>query len=143
MAATQFANAAPASAPSATAPLAAVTSQAGAAPLAGSALPAAQTVAGTALNAGAAAKDSGGGSFFANLPDWAKAQVAISGAQGLAGMAGGWFEGATAEEKLALEREAQQWRMQHEDSIKNFTQRNASYAPTVTFGGGMLSKGKA
>jgi hypothetical protein len=56
---------------------------------------------------------------------------------------GGWFEGATAEEKLALEREAQQWRMQHEDRNLNFNQKNASYAPLVTFGGGgMLSKGK-
>lgn len=144
MAATQFANAGPVGAPSATANLGAITSQANAAP---SALSAGQTVVGTALNAGAAPKASGTslGSFFSGLPDWAKAQVAISGAQGLAGMAGGWFEGATAEEKLALEREAQQWRMQHEDSIKNFNQRNASYAPLVTFGGGggMLSRGKA
>lgn len=144
----QFANAAPVGAPSATTNLGAVTSQANAAPLAGAKMPpmgldswptyAAGGGSGTATGGGG-----GLGSFFAGLPDWAKAQVAISGAQGLAGMAGGWFEGATAEEKLALEREAQQWRMQHEDRNLNFNQKNASYAPLVTFGGGgMLSKGK-
>lgn len=148
MAATQFANAAPGSAPSATGPLAAVTSQASASPLAGSAVPTAQ--AGSQLATHHLAPDSlsnlgeSGKSFWDSLPDWAKAQVAMNGTQFLSGMAGGWFESATAEERLALDREAQQWRMQHEDSIKNFTQRNASYAPTVTFGGGgMLSKGKA
>lgn len=140
MAATQFANAAPKTAPLGTEGLATATTQANAAPLSSAIAPAGQSVAGSLANVGSTAKS--GGSFFSSLPDWAKAQVAIAGAQGLAGMAGGWFEGATAEEKLALEREAQTWRMQHEDSIKNFNQRNASYAPRVTFGGnGMLSKG--
>lgn len=146
----QFANAAqaaPVAAPSPSAPLAAATSQASAAPAAGAKMPAmglADWPTYAAKTAGSAAGAGGGGlgEFFKNLPDWAKAQVAISGAQGLAGMAGGWFESATAEEKLQLEREAQQWRMQHEDSIKNFNQKNASYAPKLTFsGGGMLSKG--
>lgn len=138
MTATQFANAAPKGAPLATQNLAATTAQANAAPVVG------QGIA-SASNAVQPAASSGGlGSFFSGLPDWAKAQVAISGAQGLAGMAGGWFEGATAEEKLQLEREAQQWRMQHEDRDQAFNQKNASYAPKVTFGGGgMLSKGKA
>lgn len=140
----KFANAAPGGAPSATANLGAVTSQANAGPLAGMTgapqLATHHLAPDSLSNLGGSTK-----SFWESLPDWAKGQVAISGAQGLAGMAGGWFEGATAEEKLALEREAQQWRMQHEDSIKNFNQRNASYAPLVTFngGGGMLSKGKA
>lgn len=144
MAATQFANAGPVGAPSATTNLGAVTSQANAAPLSGMTgapqLATHHLAPDSLSNLGGSTK-----SFWESLPDWAKGQVAISGAQGLAGMAGGWFEGATAEEKLALEREAQQWRMQHEDSIKNFNQRNASYAPLVTFngGGGMLSKGKA
>lgn len=146
----QFANAAqaaPVAAPSPSAPLAAATSQASAAPAAGAKMPAmglADWPTYAAKTAGSATGTGGGGfgEFFKNLPDWAKAQVAISGAQGLAGMAGGWFESATAEEKLQLEREAQQWRMQHEDSIKNFNQKNASYAPKLTFsGGGMLSKG--
>lgn len=139
MAASQFANAAPKTAPLATEGLAATTAQANAAPTIGAV--------GQGAVAGAkavtpAATGSGTGSFFSSLPDWAKAQVAISGAQGLAGMAGGWFEGATAEEKLQLEREAQQWRMQHEDRAQNFNQKNASFAPRVTFGGtGVLSKG--
>lgn len=147
MAATQFANAAPKAAPLATEGLAATTAQANAGPTIG-----AEGLRQQALGEGIVkatqtslqkqSSGSGLGEFWKNLPDWAKAQVAISGAQGLAGMAGGWFEGATAEEKLALEREAQTWRMQHEDSIKNFQQRNASYAPKVTFGGtGVLSKG--
>lgn len=78
--------------------------------------------------------------FFASMPDWAKAQMAISGVQGLSGMMGGWFEGATAEEKLALEREALEWRKQYEGKDQAFNQKNASYAPRVTFGGGALSK---
>lgn len=150
MAATQFANAAPKTAPLGTEGLLSTTAQANQAPAIGMEGLRQQalgegivkaTQAGM-QNVGGGGGGGGTGSFFSSLPDWAKAQVAISGAQGLAGMAGGWFEGATAEEKLALEREAQQWRMQHEDSIKNFNQRNASYAPRVTFGGnGMLSKG--
>ncbi len=136
LSATQFANAAPKGAPLSTANLSSITAQASQAPAA------AQSVAAGVNAAAQPASGSGIGSFFSGLPDWAKAQVAISGAQGLAGMAGGWFEGATAEEKLALEREAQTWRMQHEDSIKNFNQKNASYAPLLSFGGnGMLSKG--
>lgn len=148
MAATQFANAGPVSAPSATSQLAAVTSQANAGPSLGM-----EAVRQQALGEGimkgtqSALQQGGGGSpggLFANLPDWAKAQMAVTGAQGVSGLLGGWFESATAEEKLALEREAQQWKMRHEDSIKNFNQKNASYAPLVTFGGGgMLSRGKA
>lgn len=149
MAATQFANAGPVSAPSATSQLAAVTSQANAAPVVGQSFPASVGVSNVPgmTGAGASAASAGGsslGSMFSSLPDWAKAQMAITGAQGVSGLLGGWFESATAEEKLALEREAQQWKMQHEDSIKNFNQKNASYAPLVTFGGGgMLSRGKA
>lgn len=136
LSATQFANAAPKGAPLSTSNLSSITAQASQAPSV------AQGVVAGVNSAAQPASGSGIGSFFSGLPDWAKAQVAISGAQGLAGMAGGWFEGATAEEKLALEREAQTWRMQHEDSIKNFNQKNASYAPLLSFGGnGMLSKG--
>lgn len=145
MAVTQFANAAPKAAPLSTQGLAAATSQANAAPVVGAKLPdmsASQWVAPVASGASPGSAGGGIGSFFSGLPDWAKAQVAISGAQGIAGMAGGWFESASAEERLALEREAQQWRMQHEDRAQNFNQRNASYAPTVSFGGGgMLSRG--
>lgn len=145
MAATQFANAAPVGAPSATQSLASTTAQANAGPTIGMGEAGANKLATHHLAPDSLSNFGGSGkSFWESLPDWAKAQVAISGAQGLAGMAGGWFEGATAEEKLALEREAQQWRMQHEDRALNFNQRNASYAPTITFGGGgMLSKGKA
>ncbi len=148
MAATQFANAAPKTAPLGTEGLLSTTAQANQAPAIGMEGLRQQALGEGIVKATQAGMQNvgggggGTGSFFSSLPDWAKAQVAISGAQGLAGMAGGWFEGASAEEKLALEREAQQWRMQHEDSIKNFNQRNASYAPRVTFGGnGMLSKG--
>lgn len=141
MAASQFANAAPKTAPLATEGLAATTAQANAAPLSGMA---GTSQLATHHLAPDSLSDLGGStkSFWESLPDWAKGQVAISGAQGLAGMAGGWFEGATAEEKLALEREAQQWRMQYEDRAQNFNQKNASFAPRVTFGGtGVLSKG--
>lgn len=79
--------------------------------------------------------------FFSSLPDWAKAQVAISGAQGLAGMMGGWFESATAEEKLELERQAQEWKMRHDDRTQAFNQKNASFAPLVQFGGGTINRG--
>jgi hypothetical protein len=144
MAATQFAKAGPAGAPSATQSLASTTAQANAGPTIGMGTAGANQLATHHLAPDSLSNFGGSGkSFWESLPDWAKAQVAISGAQGLAGMAGGWFEGATAEEKLALEREAQQWRMQHEDRNLNFNQKNASYAPLVTFGGGgMLSKGK-
>lgn len=146
----QFASTAPSGAPSSTAQLSSVTAQANAAPQVGppAGMPNMNEAANWLPNGTKAATSlgsevtSGIGNFFKDLPDWAKAQVAISGAQGLAGMAGGWFESASAEEKLQLEREAQQWRMQHEDSIKNFNQQNASFAPRITFGGGgMLSKG--
>lgn len=146
----QFASTAPGGAPSPTAQLSSVTAQANAAPQVGppAGMPNMNEAANWLPNGTKAATSlgsevtSGIGNFFKDLPDWAKAQVAISGAQGLAGMAGGWFESASAEEKLQLEREAQQWRMQHEDSIKNFNQKNASFAPKITFGGGgMLSKG--
>ena len=79
--------------------------------------------------------------FFSSMPDWAKAQLAISGAQGLTGMMGGWFESATAEEKLELERQAQEWKMAHEDRNQAFNQKNASFAPLVQFGGGTINRG--
>lgn len=79
--------------------------------------------------------------FFASLPDWAKAQLAISGAQGLTGMMGGWFESATAEEKLELERQAQEWKMAHEDKNQAFAQKSASSAPLVRFGSGAINRG--
>ena len=146
MAATQFANAGQNAAPLSTEGLASATAQANAAPTVGAeglrqeAL--GQGIVAASKGVPPAASSGGIGSFFSGLPDWAKAQVAISGAQSLAGMAGGWFQGASAEEKLALEREAQAWQMQHNDSIKNFNQRNASYAPTVKFtGNGLLNKG--
>jgi hypothetical protein len=93
-------------------------------------------------NGGGNAAGGGLAKAFGDLPDWAKAQMAISGAQGLAGMMGGWFESATAEEKLALERQAQEWKMAHEDKNQAFTQKNASFAPLVKFGGnGTINRG--
>lgn len=90
---------------------------------------------------GAGSRKSSVREIWDGLPDWGKAQVANSGIQVLGGMAGGWFESASAEERLEMERQAQAWRQQHEDRTQRFTQNNASYAPTVRFGGGMLNRG--
>lgn len=118
-------------APTATGQLAATTAQA--------AKPAIEQ--GMAMS-GAATSTQDAKGFFSSMPDWAKAQLAISGAQGLSGMLGGWFESASAEERLELERQAQAWRQQHEDKNQSFNQKNASYAPTVSFGGGVLNRGR-
>lgn len=81
------------------------------------------------------------GDVWRSIPDWAKGQLAVSGAQGLSGMLGGWFEAASAEERLELERQAQAWRQQHDDRNQAFAQKNASYAPLMQFGA--INKGTA
>jgi hypothetical protein len=54
----------------------------------------------------------------------------MAGVQGVSGMLGGMFEGLNAEERLELERQAQEWKI-----------RNASYAPLVKFGTGTINRG--
>lgn len=58
------------------------------------------------------------------LPDSMKAVIGLSAGQTVAGAAGGVFQGMAAEDKLELERQIQGWK-----------QRNAAYAPKVSFPG--------
>ncbi len=79
--------------------------------------------------------------FFGKLPDWAKAQLAITGAQGMGGALGSWFQSASAEKRLELDRQAQQWAQQYNNKNQAFQQKSQSSAPLVQFGSGTLNQG--
>lgn len=66
------------------------------------------------------------------LPDWIKMSALTTGAQGLSGAAAGWYQGASAEEKLEFDR-LQAQRAQNQVDLLN---RNNAYAPILQFRGG-------
>jgi hypothetical protein len=65
---------------------------------------------------------SGVAGWFGSLPDWAKTNLVFSGGQAIAGAAGGYFQGLSAEEELEFKKQVEAWR-----------QKNASYAPRLSF----------
>ena len=67
--------------------------------------------------------------FWGKMPDWAKYAALTSGAQGLTGLAGGYFQGLTAEEQLDL----QKWIAQQNQTNINTTFQRGAYAPLLTF----------
>ena len=63
-----------------------------------------------------------GAGLFASLSDNTKGLLAITGGQAAAGLLGGYFQGLSAEEQLEFQKSVEAWR-----------QKNASYAPRVSF----------
>lgn len=85
------------------------------------------------LNSGPQTPPASSGGFsemFNKLPDWAKGQLAITGVQGLTGAMSGWFEGASEEQKIELQRQAFEWQ-KNQDRITNASRGSA---PLVQFG---------
>lgn len=86
------------------------------------------------LNSGIAA---GGASVAAqnaanalsSMPDWMKYSVMTSGMQALSGAAAGWFQGASAEERLEFEKLVN---AQRQGQVELTNQRGA-YAPNLSF----------
>lgn len=69
-------------------------------------------------------------SFLDGLPDWAKMSMMSTGAQGISGLASGWFQGQSAEERLNFEKQIRDWQ-----------QRNGGSAPLLSFGKVATPKG--
>ena len=67
--------------------------------------------------------------FWDNLPDWQKAQLVTTGAQGVTGLASGFFEGLSAEERLQFD----QLINQQNQSQREYLNTNNAYAPRLTF----------
>lgn len=78
-------------------------------------------------------------SWYARIPDWAKAQLAISVGQGAAGLAGGYFQGLSAEERLELEKLINS----QNQAQRELYNRNNAYAPKISFSrtSGMINAG--
>jgi hypothetical protein len=67
--------------------------------------------------------------LLAGVPDWAKYAAMTSGAQGLTGLASGYFQGLSAEEQLEFQKMVN---AQREAQVQ-LQNRNNAYAPVVTF----------
>ena len=67
--------------------------------------------------------------MWASMPEWAKYAAMTSGAQGLTGLASGYFQGLSAEEKLKFEKLVND---QHQQQVQLMNTRS-SYAPRVSF----------
>lgn len=67
--------------------------------------------------------------MLASMPEWAKYAAMTSGAQGLTGLASGYFQGLSAEEKLKFEKLVND---QHQQQV-NLMNTRSSYAPRVSF----------
>lgn len=88
------------------------------------------------LPSGATQPPAGGiAEWWNNLPDSMKAAISVTGGQTLAGTAGGLFQGMAASDRLELEKLINQQR-QNQVDLQN---KNASYAPRVTFGRGLIN----
>ena len=66
-----------------------------------------------------------------DMPDYLKYSMLTTGGQGVAGLASGYFAGASAEEKLEFDKLVNQ---QRQDQV-NLQNKNASYVPRVRFNG--------
>lgn len=67
--------------------------------------------------------------LLASMPEWAKYAALTSGAQGLTGLAAGYFNGLSAEEQL----EFQKLVNQQNQNQQTYTNNNNKYAPTIAF----------
>lgn len=68
-------------------------------------------------------------SMWASMPEWARYAATTSGMQGLTGLASGYFQGLSAEEKLEFEKMVNNQRQQQVDLMNT----RSSYAPRVSF----------
>lgn len=67
--------------------------------------------------------------MWASMPEWAKYAASTSAAQGLTGLASGYFAGLSAEEKLEFEKMVNDQRQQQVNLINT----RSAYAPRVSF----------
>lgn len=63
------------------------------------------------------------------LSEFAKLQLALTGGQAAAGLAGGWFQGQSAEERLNLDKQINE----QNQAQRELVNRNNAYAPTLQF----------
>lgn len=68
---------------------------------------------------------------ISNVPDWVKFSAMTTGAQGLSGAAAGWYQGASAEQRLEFDKLINQ---QRQNQVQYQNQNNA-YAPLLQFQG--------
>lgn len=128
----QFAQS-PVTAPSASAPL--VTTPVAPTVSAPNAIPAGMNNAGSWLPAGATTPATGGGLVssvtegVSNMPDWMKYSLMTTGAQGITGLAGGYFQGQSAEEQLAQ----QKLIAQREEDQRQLLNRQGNQIPSFRF----------
>ena len=86
-------------------------------------------------SAGAAPGAGGGGMMssvtdtLANTPDWMKYSMMTTGAQGITGMASGYFQGETAEQQL----EAQKVNAQRDEAQRQHLNTQANQVPLIQF----------
>lgn len=71
-----------------------------------------------------------GQGLFDSMPDWMKYSAMTTGAQGLSGLASGYYQGLSAEEQLNFQKLVNQ---QNQNQVQ-YLNKNNSYAPTVKFG---------
>lgn len=66
---------------------------------------------------------------FSNMPDWMKYSMMTTGAQGITGLAGGYFQGKSAEEQL----KQQQLVAQREENQRQLLNSQANQVPSLRF----------
>ena len=66
------------------------------------------------------------------IPDWVKLAGMTTAGQGLSGAAAGWFQGASAEQRIEFEKLINE---QNRNQI-NYQNKNNQYAPLLSFAGG-------
>lgn len=76
---------------------------------------------------------------WADMPDWMKYSAMTAGLQGIAGMAGGYFQGKSAEEQLELEKLIN---AQRQGQVQ-YLNKNNQYAPRLEFNrpNGLIAQG--
>lgn len=82
---------------------------------------------GTPVASGAA--PSTAADLWGKLPDWAKYSAVTSGIQGLTGLAAGYYQGLSAEERLNFDKMIEQ----NKQNQIQYLNKNNAYAPKVTF----------
>jgi hypothetical protein len=67
--------------------------------------------------------------WLSTIPDWSKPALLTTAAQGISGLASGYFTGQSAEEKLEYERLVNE----QNERQRQLLNRQGSYAPLVEF----------
>lgn len=91
-----------------------------------------QNMATTAKLAAGGAQAGGGGGLvdtLSSMPDWMKYSMATTGLQGVTGLAGGYFQGKSAEEQLEL----QKLQAQREQDQRQLLNRQGNQIPSFRF----------